>query len=60
MDVAHPVEGTFKSLGFPVKMMGTPQEVRLPPPLINEHADEIRRELRERGLLPEAPTEATE
>ncbi|WCM26640.1 CoA transferase [Sphingomonas sp. QA11] len=58
MEVAHPVEGTFKSLGFPVKMMGTPQEVRLPPPLINEHADEIRRELRERGLLPEAPTEA--
>lgn len=60
MDVAHPVEGTFKSLGFPVKMMGTPQEVRLPPPLINEHGDEIRRELRERGLLPEAPAEAAE
>lgn len=60
MDVAHPVEGTFKSLGFPVKMMGTPQEVRLPPPLINEHGEEIRRELRERGLLPAAPAEAAE
>lgn len=60
MEVAHPVEGTFKSLGFPVKMMGTPQEVRLPPPLINEHGDEIRRELRERGLLPEAPVDAAE
>jgi crotonobetainyl-CoA:carnitine CoA-transferase CaiB-like acyl-CoA transferase len=60
MEVAHPVEGTFKSLGFPVKMMGTPQEVRLPPPLINEHSEEIRRELRERGLLPAAPAEAAE
>ncbi|MFA6116677.1 MAG: CoA transferase [Sphingomonas sp.] len=60
MDVPHPIEGSFKSLGFPVKMMGTPQEVRLPPPLINEHGDEIRRELRERGLLPDAPAEAAE
>jgi len=60
MEVAHPVEGTFKSLGFPVKMMGTPQEVRLPPPLINEHGEEVRRELRERGLLPAAPAEAAE
>ena len=60
MDVPHPIEGTFRSLGFPVKMMGTPQEVRLPPPLINEHGDEIRRELRERGLLPENPVEAAE
>jgi hypothetical protein len=41
-------------------MMGTPQEVRLPPPLINEHGDEIRRELRDRGLLPAAPAEAAE
>ncbi|MES1974447.1 MAG: CoA transferase [Pseudomonadota bacterium] len=52
MDVAHPVEGSFKALGFPVKMGGTPQQVRFPPPLINEHADEIRRELVEKGLLP--------
>jgi len=51
MQVPHPVEGHFRALGFPVKMRGTPQEVRLPPPLINEHGDEIRRELMERGLL---------
>jgi crotonobetainyl-CoA:carnitine CoA-transferase CaiB-like acyl-CoA transferase len=60
MEVRHPVEGSFRSLGFPVKMMGTPQEVRLPPPLINEHGDEIRRELRAAGLLPAAPAEAAE
>ena len=54
MDVAHPVEGSFKALGFPVKMSDTPQQVRFPPPLINEHGDEIRRELAEKGLLPAA------
>ena len=53
-EIAHPVEGSFKALGFPVKMSGTPQEVRFPPPLINEHGDEIRRELEEKGLLPAA------
>jgi len=56
MQVPHPVEGHFRALGFPVKMRGTPQEVRLPPPLIDEHGDEIRRELLERGLL--APQKA--
>jgi len=56
MQVPHPVEGHFRALGFPVKMRGTPQEVRLPPPLIDEHGDEIRRELVERGLL--APQKA--
>jgi crotonobetainyl-CoA:carnitine CoA-transferase CaiB-like acyl-CoA transferase len=54
MQVPHPVEGEFRALGFPVKMRGTPQEVRLPPPLLNEHDAEIRRELAERGLLPAA------
>jgi crotonobetainyl-CoA:carnitine CoA-transferase CaiB-like acyl-CoA transferase len=51
MPVAHPVEGEFRSLGFPVKMRGTPQQVRHPPPLLNEHGDDIRRELVEKGLL---------
>jgi len=46
--------GSFKALGFPVKMSDTPQQVRFPPPLINEHGDEIRRELAEKGLLPAA------
>jgi crotonobetainyl-CoA:carnitine CoA-transferase CaiB-like acyl-CoA transferase len=47
----HPVEGEFRMLGFPVKMRGTPQEVRLPPPLLDEHGEDIRRELIARGLL---------
>jgi crotonobetainyl-CoA:carnitine CoA-transferase CaiB-like acyl-CoA transferase len=57
-DIAHPVEGSFKALGFPVKMSDTPQQVRFPPPLINEHGDEIRRELAEKGLLPAAQAAA--
>ena len=40
-----------ESLGFPVKLSDTPQEVRYPPPLLNEHAEEIKRELVEKGLL---------
>jgi crotonobetainyl-CoA:carnitine CoA-transferase CaiB-like acyl-CoA transferase len=58
IDVPHPVEGTFRALGFPVKMRGTPQQVRLPPPLLDEHGDEIRRELIEKGLLPSADQQA--
>ena len=57
--ISHPVEGEYKALGFPVKMRGTPQEVRYPPPLLNEHGDDIRRELAERGLL-KAEAEAAE
>jgi crotonobetainyl-CoA:carnitine CoA-transferase CaiB-like acyl-CoA transferase len=51
MNVSHPVEGSFRALGFPVKMRGTPQQVRHPPPLLDQHGLEIRRELIEKGLL---------
>jgi crotonobetainyl-CoA:carnitine CoA-transferase CaiB-like acyl-CoA transferase len=51
-DIPHPVEGSFKALGFPVKMSRTPQAVRYAPPLLDEHGPEIRKELAERGLIP--------
>jgi crotonobetainyl-CoA:carnitine CoA-transferase CaiB-like acyl-CoA transferase len=57
--IPHPIEGEFRALGFPVKMRGTPQEVRLPPPLLNEHGDELRRELVEKGFLA-PPAEAAQ
>lgn len=41
LDVAHPAEGSFKALGFPVKLSETPQEVRYPPPLLGEHTREL-------------------
>jgi len=51
LNIEHPVEGSFKALGFPMKMRGTPQQVRFPPPLLGEHSREIREELVGRGLL---------
>ncbi|MFC7397410.1 CaiB/BaiF CoA transferase family protein [Chelatococcus sp. GCM10030263] len=45
MEVEHPVEGSFKALGFPVKMSGTPQQVRRPPPLLGEHTESVLTDL---------------
>ena len=46
MNIEHPVEGTIASMGFPVKLSGTPQQVRRPPPLLGEHTSEILAELK--------------
>ena len=45
MQVAHPKEGTYNSLGFPVKLSATPQQVRMPPPLLGQHTDELLAEI---------------
>jgi len=45
MEIDHPVEGKVKSIGFPVKLSGTKQRVRLPPPLLGEHTEQILMEL---------------
>lgn len=41
----HPVEGPLKLLGFPVKMSGTPQQIRLAPPLLGQHTPEVLAEI---------------
>lgn len=46
MEIDHPIEGKVKNIGFPVKMLGTPQQVRRHPPLLGEHNAEIMAELR--------------
>lgn len=43
--IDHPIEGKYNALGFAVKLSGTPQAVRYPPPLLGQHNDEIRDEL---------------
>lgn len=44
VEIEHPAEGTIKALGFPVKLSGTPQQVRYPAPLLGQHTDEVLRE----------------
>jgi formyl-CoA transferase len=40
----HPVEGTVRGLGIPVKLSDTPGAVRRPAPLLGEHTEEVLRE----------------
>jgi crotonobetainyl-CoA:carnitine CoA-transferase CaiB-like acyl-CoA transferase len=51
IEVDHPIEGSFRALGFPVKMSETKQQVRYPPPLLGEHTETLLAEL---GLEGEA------
>ncbi len=45
MEIDHPIDGKVPSIGFPVKLSGTPQQVRRHPPLLGEHTDELLAEL---------------
>ena len=40
-EVPHPTIGTLRLGGIPVKYSATPPAIRLPPPLLGEHTDEI-------------------
>jgi len=41
VEVDHPTAGTVKLAGIPVKFSATPASVRLPPPLLGEHTDDV-------------------
>lgn len=43
--IPHPVEGEVKTLGFPVKLAGTPASAHRHPPLLGEHQDEVLQEV---------------
>ncbi len=45
MEIDHPIEGQVPNIGFPVKLSGTPQQVRRHPPLLGEHTREVLAEL---------------
>ena len=45
IEVPHPIEGSVPNIGFPVKLSGTPAQVRRHAPLLGEHTDEILSEL---------------
>lgn len=41
VEMQHPVEGTVKGLGIPVKLSNTPGRVRSAAPLLGEHTDDV-------------------
>jgi crotonobetainyl-CoA:carnitine CoA-transferase CaiB-like acyl-CoA transferase len=40
-DVPHPTIGTLKLVGIPIKYSETPGTIRMAPPLLGEHTEEI-------------------
>jgi len=44
IDVAHPTVGNMKLVASPMKLSKTPTEVRLAPPTLGQHTDEILQE----------------
>jgi crotonobetainyl-CoA:carnitine CoA-transferase CaiB-like acyl-CoA transferase len=44
VELEHPVEGTIKALGIPVKLSDTPGTIRRAAPLLGEHTAEVLRE----------------
>jgi formyl-CoA transferase len=41
VEIEHPTAGTVLMAGIPVKFSGTPASVRLPPPLLGQHTEEV-------------------
>jgi formyl-CoA transferase len=41
VEVDHPTAGSVRMAGIPVKFSVTPASVRLPPPLLGQHTDEV-------------------
>jgi formyl-CoA transferase/CoA:oxalate CoA-transferase len=61
VEMPHPVLGTYKTTGVPIKFGGTPARIERRPPLLGEHTDEVledvgisegeRATLREKGVI---------
>lgn len=45
LEIDHPAEGRFTTIGSPIHLSGNPIEVRHAPPRLGEHTDEIMHEL---------------
>ena len=57
VEIEHPVAGTLKMLGSPLKLSAQPTSIRRPPPVLGEHTDEI---LAEAGYTSAQVTELRE
>ncbi|HET7876664.1 MAG TPA: CoA transferase [Methylomirabilota bacterium] len=40
-EIDHPTAGRVRLVGIPVKFSATPGEIKLPPPLLGQHTDEV-------------------
>ena len=45
IETEHPSVGTIRLPGFPYKLSDTPAELRLPPPLLGEHTEQVLAEV---------------
>lgn len=45
VEVDHPVAGALKMPGIPIKLSGTPGEIKTASPLLGEHSEEILKEM---------------
>ena len=45
MHVPHPCIPDLKLLGLPLKLSDTPGDIRMPPPLMGQHAETILKDL---------------
>jgi crotonobetainyl-CoA:carnitine CoA-transferase CaiB-like acyl-CoA transferase len=45
VEMEHPVEGTIKGLGIPVKLSETPGQIRAAAPLLGQHTEEVLEEV---------------
>jgi crotonobetainyl-CoA:carnitine CoA-transferase CaiB-like acyl-CoA transferase len=44
LQLTHPVAGHIKNIGMPIKFSGASQAIRLAPPLLGQHSQEVLRE----------------
>jgi len=45
LEMDHPTAGRIKTLGFPAKLGRTPAQLRMPPPVLGQHTEEVLKEL---------------
>ena len=45
VEMEHPVGGTYRVVGSPMKLSETPVQYRIPPPFLGEHTEEVLRDV---------------